>query len=63
MFDAPVFGVADAADPKFEALQNPEAVGPHFSPPRRLASERQAGGLVFSALLHGGEVLQRGGAA
>jgi hypothetical protein len=33
MFDPPIFGVADAADPMFEGLRGPEAIGPHFRLP------------------------------
>jgi epoxyqueuosine reductase QueG len=33
IYDAPIFGFADAADPYFARLQEPEAVGAHFKLP------------------------------
>lgn len=34
MYDAPLIGYASADDPLFDALRNPEAIGPHFLLPR-----------------------------
>lgn len=39
IFDAPLLGAADAADPLFARFQEPEAVGPHYMPPARWLPE------------------------
>ena len=43
LFDMPIFGIAGAADPMFETMRNPEAVGPWM---------RLPGGWLDGARIH-----------
>ena len=60
IYDAPLIGVADAADPLFDKMLEPEIIGPHFMKPQQWLSGAKS---VISLFLPYSEAIKKANAA